>query len=670
MTDELERPRVGRRRDRPRHGERVRAAAAVVATRARPHRPRRRRRAQAQHRIETDDAQITVVDLHNLPDRAKRFVVGVTLRRAFDRKEQTGLAKPLLFVVLDELNKYAPRDGDSPIKEILLDVAERGRSLGIVLIGAQQTASEVERRIIANSSIRVVGRLDPAEATRPEYGFLPTTHQKRATIAKPGTMFVMQPEIPLPLVAEFPFPAWATRPSESGGDEPGRHRRGRHPRRSLRRASRGAVRILHTSDWHVGKTLRGASRLDEHRAVLAEIATIAAEEQRRPRARHRRPLRVGRAAARRATRRLGRAARAAGDRRARHRDRRQPRQPVRARRVVARVRRGRHHAARPRDPPGAAVASSISPRTQASGASVVLLPFVSQRYAIRTEQMLELDAAQAAGLYAERMRLLIAALSEGFRPDTINLVAAHCFVRGGTLGGGERDAQTIFDYSVEALHFPKNANYIALGHLHRTQRMAAPAPAWYAGSPIQVDFGEEQDVKHVLLVEAEAGVPARVDRARADDARGRCARSAGTLAELAAAAPASRRRVAPGGRARGRRAPAWPTTCARCSRAPSTSASRSTCPAAVGHDAHVAPRPISARTVRGVPRGRRGRGSAGRAPLRPALRRRDRGGAGLMRPIALHAEGFGVFREAVDIDFDGVDYFALVGPNRRRASRR
>jgi uncharacterized protein len=172
------------------------------------------------HRIETDDTQLTVVDLHNLPDRAKRFVVGVTLRRAFDRKEQTGSAKPLLFVVLDELNKYAPRDGESPIKEILLDVAERGRSLGIVLIGAQQTASEVERRITSNASIRIVGRLDPAEANRPEYGFLPATHQKRATIAKPGTMFVMQPEIPLPLVAEFPFPAWATRPSERGSANP------------------------------------------------------------------------------------------------------------------------------------------------------------------------------------------------------------------------------------------------------------------------------------------------------------------------------------------------------------------------------------------------------------------------------------------------------------------
>ncbi len=161
-------------------------------------------------------AQVTVVDLHNLPDRAQRFVVGVTLRTEFERKEKAGTAKPLLFVVLDELNKYAPRDGTSPIKEVLLDIAERGRSLGVVLIGAQQTASEVERRIVANSAIRVVGRLDPAEASRPEYGFLPPAQRARALIAKPGTMFVGQPEIPVPLVVEFPFPAWATRPGEAG----------------------------------------------------------------------------------------------------------------------------------------------------------------------------------------------------------------------------------------------------------------------------------------------------------------------------------------------------------------------------------------------------------------------------------------------------------------------
>ena len=178
------------------------------------------------HQIRTSDAQVTVVDLHRLPDRAKRFVVGVTVKKTFEEKEASGLARPLQFLVLDELNKYAPREGHSPIKEILLDVAERGRSLGIILIGAQQTASEVERRIISNSAIRVAGRLDSAEAARPEYGFLPAAHRDRATIAKPGTMFVSQPEIPVPLVVEFPFPAWATRPSEcvappdSGPEDP------------------------------------------------------------------------------------------------------------------------------------------------------------------------------------------------------------------------------------------------------------------------------------------------------------------------------------------------------------------------------------------------------------------------------------------------------------------
>ena len=256
------------------------------------------------HRVDFERAQVTVVDLHNLNDRAKRFVVGVVLRRAFERKERSGQARPLQFVVLDELNKYAPRDGSSPIKEILLDVAERGRSLGIVLIGAQQTASEVERRIVANSAIRVVGRLDSAEAGRGEYGFLPPVQRQRATIVKPGTMLVSQPELPVPLVVQFPFPAWATRSGEAGSTLVGRSRGGDAVDGAARDGSEpavngsavraddpfagfptgkavpggGAVRVLHTSDWHVGKAIRGRSRAAEHQAVLAEIAGVAERE--------------------------------------------------------------------------------------------------------------------------------------------------------------------------------------------------------------------------------------------------------------------------------------------------------------------------------------------------------------------------------------------------------
>ena len=168
----------------------------------------------AAHAIDTGRAQVTVVDIHRLHDRAQRFVVGVMLKREFERKEASGSPRPLMLVVLDELNKYAPREGRSPIKDVLLDIAERGRSLGVVLVGAQQTASEVEPRVVANCSYRVAGRLDAAEAQRGEYGFLTPAARARASLLKPGSMILAQPEIPVPLLLRFPHPAWATRPSE------------------------------------------------------------------------------------------------------------------------------------------------------------------------------------------------------------------------------------------------------------------------------------------------------------------------------------------------------------------------------------------------------------------------------------------------------------------------
>jgi uncharacterized protein len=170
------------------------------------------------HRLDWRRRQLSVVDIHNLHDRAKRFVVGALLKRMFEEKESLGTAEPLVFVVLDELNKYAPREGHGPIKEVLLDISERGRSLGIVLVGAEQTASEVEGRIVANAALRVVGRLDLAEAEKPEYGFLSAAGRARAGILKPGTMIVQQPEIPTALLVRFPFPAWATRRSEAAAE--------------------------------------------------------------------------------------------------------------------------------------------------------------------------------------------------------------------------------------------------------------------------------------------------------------------------------------------------------------------------------------------------------------------------------------------------------------------
>ena len=169
------------------------------------------------HRIDWDAAQVTVIDIHNLHDRAKRFVTGVVIKKLFEHKERQGQRLPLTFLVLDELNRYAPREGWSPIKEVLLDVAERGRSLGMILVGAEQTASEVERRVIANSAFRVVGRLDTAEAERSEYGFMPAVTRARAAILKPGSMILQQPHVPIPMQIAFPFPSWATRADEVTG---------------------------------------------------------------------------------------------------------------------------------------------------------------------------------------------------------------------------------------------------------------------------------------------------------------------------------------------------------------------------------------------------------------------------------------------------------------------
>lgn len=161
--------------------------------------------------------QLNVVDLHRLTDKAKYFVIGAVLRTLYEGRESRQEDHPTVYLVLDELNKYAPRESKGPIGQMILDVAERGRSLGIVLVGAQQTASEVEDRVVGNAAFRVVGRLEACEAQKPTYGWLTPGLHRRAILLLPGTMLISQPQVPVPLLVRFPFPAWATRRSEVPG---------------------------------------------------------------------------------------------------------------------------------------------------------------------------------------------------------------------------------------------------------------------------------------------------------------------------------------------------------------------------------------------------------------------------------------------------------------------
>jgi hypothetical protein len=158
---------------------------------------------------------ITVVDIHGLHDSAQRFVVGALTSRIFEEKQGMG-REPLRLIVLDELNKYAPRAGRSPIKEVLVDIAARGRSLGVLLVGAQQSAADVDGNIIRNAAIKVVGRLDAGEAA--EYRFLSPELRERAARFLPGTMVLDQPLVPAPIPMRFPFPGFATCVAESAPD--------------------------------------------------------------------------------------------------------------------------------------------------------------------------------------------------------------------------------------------------------------------------------------------------------------------------------------------------------------------------------------------------------------------------------------------------------------------
>ncbi|MEV2241159.1 exonuclease SbcCD subunit D [Micromonospora sp. NPDC049891] len=296
------------------------------------------------------------------------------------------------------------------------------------------------------------------------------------------------------------------------------------------------MKILHTSDWHVGKVLKGQSRAEEHKQVLAGVIEIARRE---------RPDLVVIAgdlydtaaptpeATRLVTRALTALRRTGAD-------------------VVA---IGGNHdngpaldALRPwaeaagitlrggvREDP----AEHVIDGTTAGGERwrLAALPFLSQRYAVRAVEMYELTAAETTQTYADHLGRILARLTEGFdEPDRVHLVTAHLTVVGAATGGGERDAHTIMGYAVPASIFPGTAHYVALGHLHRAQRVQGPCPIRYSGAPLAVDFGEQENVPAVTLVEVTATTAARI-REEPVTAATALRTVRGTLAQLAEITP-------------------------------------------------------------------------------------------------------------------------------------
>lgn len=298
------------------------------------------------------------------------------------------------------------------------------------------------------------------------------------------------------------------------------------------------MRLLHTSDWHVGKTIRGHSRVPEHEAVFDEIVALAAErsvdlvvvagdlfETASPTAQaeelvYRTLLKLVETGAHVAV--------ISGN----HDNARRLHAVAPVFEALGRI----HLVTEPTRPDDGGVLRLSMPGGEQ--VRLAMLPFVSQRGVVRAKDLMEAAAYENTQAYAERMRSLIEALTVGFEDDTVNILAAHAFVYGGQMGGGERAAHFIDDYAISAQSFPVTASYVALGHIHRPQKIAGAAPMHYCGSPLQLDFGEEDQTKQVNLVDIEPGVPPVITSVPLSG--GRALRTLwGTMAELAALAESS-----------------------------------------------------------------------------------------------------------------------------------
>lgn len=266
------------------------------------------------------------------------------------------------------------------------------------------------------------------------------------------------------------------------------------------------MRVLHTSDWHVGRTVRGLSRDDEHRAVLVEITDIVARERidlvlvagdvfdhAVPGAGAEQIVYEALLAM---TKAGAKVAMVAGNH-----DNQRKFEAVRPLLALASV----------------AAEGSIVPASEGGCielglrggevARLAMIPWASQRGVVRAADLMEREQAEHQNKYRDYWRRISDALCAGFDTRAVNILLSHVCVGSAIPGGGERSSEMIEGYFVDSQNIPVTVQYAALGHIHRGQAVPAPCPAWYSGSPLQLDFGEQSDAQGVLVFEAKAGLP-------------------------------------------------------------------------------------------------------------------------------------------------------------------
>ena len=159
---------------------------------------------------------VFVIDVAKLDEETQGFVFGDVMRsiyelklgQAYDRNEADIPSKIVIFI--DELNKYASKEvpKSSPILRQLLDITERGRSLGIILFSAEQFKSDIHDRVKGNCATHAYGRTNAIEISKPDYQYVPPVYKSMLTRLKQGEYVVQNPVFRSLLNIKFPRPIY------------------------------------------------------------------------------------------------------------------------------------------------------------------------------------------------------------------------------------------------------------------------------------------------------------------------------------------------------------------------------------------------------------------------------------------------------------------------------
>ncbi|MEW9701593.1 exonuclease SbcCD subunit D [Paenibacillus sp. SI8] len=261
------------------------------------------------------------------------------------------------------------------------------------------------------------------------------------------------------------------------------------------------MRILHTGDWHFGRTLEGRSRIDEQIAFIDELVNIV-EDQRidlvlvagdiydsvNPPAVAEQLFYEGIARLSGGGKRHVAIISGNHD----HPDRLAASGPLAAKQGITLV--------------GLPVPDIQSIGIARTGelAKVIALPYPSES---RLKELLS-DVAEEEALrskYSERVGALIRRQADFFEKGTVNLIMSHLYVLGGQETESERPIQVGGAYTVDTQALSAGAQYVALGHLHRPQNVKAASPIRYCGSPIAYSFSEAGQAKSVTVLDLAPG---------------------------------------------------------------------------------------------------------------------------------------------------------------------